>query len=69
MNRKLKTWGAGALFLMVVAAGLGFAVIAAAMGAVIGGLLMLGVRLAEGASLAGNPAATEPPADGTAEPA
>lgn len=46
MIRKLKMWSARVLFLLVVAAGLGFGAIAAALGAVIGGLLMLGVRLA-----------------------
>ncbi|MFN3292388.1 MAG: hypothetical protein ACK4S2_06055 [Gemmobacter sp.] len=46
MIRKLKNVMARGLFLLVVAAGLGFGVIAAAMGAVIGGLLILGVRLA-----------------------
>ncbi|MFN3971860.1 MAG: hypothetical protein ACK4L4_10835 [Gemmobacter sp.] len=46
MIRKLKNVVARGLFLLVVAAGLGFGVIAAAMGAVIGGLLILGVRLA-----------------------
>lgn len=45
MIRKLKNVVARGLFLLVVAAGLGFGVIAAAMGAVIGGLLILGVRL------------------------
>lgn len=46
MIRKLRTVLAQSLFLLVLAAGLGLGVIAAAMGAVIGSLLMLGVRLA-----------------------
>ncbi|MFN4131411.1 MAG: hypothetical protein ACK4GC_16570 [Paracoccaceae bacterium] len=45
MIRKLKNGVACGLFLLVVAAGLGFGVIAAAIGAMIGGLLILGVRL------------------------
>jgi hypothetical protein len=55
MIRKLKNMVARGLFLLVVAAGLGFGVIAAAMGAVIGGLLMLGVRLAADAVVESQP--------------
>lgn len=47
MIRKLKMLGARAVFFLVVAAGLGFGVIAAAMGTVIGSLLMLGVLLSQ----------------------
>jgi hypothetical protein len=65
MIRKLKNMVARGLFLLVVAAGLGFGVIAAAMGAVIGGLLMLGVRLAADAVVESQPepeARTDPEA-------
>lgn len=69
MIRKLKSWGARALFLLVVAAGLGFGVIAAAMGAVIGGLLLLGVRLAASAGPADAPPAPAEAAPAAAETA
>lgn len=66
MIRKLKNVVARGLFLLVVAAGLGFGVIAAAMGAVIGGLLILGVRLAAETAQATQP---EPDAPTVAEAA
>jgi predicted lysophospholipase L1 biosynthesis ABC-type transport system permease subunit len=48
MIRTLKMWGARALFLLALTATLGFGVIAAALGVVIGGLLLLGLRLTAG---------------------
>lgn len=66
---KLKMWGARGLFLLAVAAGLGFGVIAAAMAVVIGALLMAGVRLADGVGRSGRDAATPSPDEGTAQPA
>jgi hypothetical protein len=66
MIRKLKTGVARGLFLMVVATGLGFGVIAAAMAAVIGGLLMLGVRLAADAEAELQPRSEARPAPDTA---
>lgn len=50
MIRNLKIWAARALLVAVVAAGLGFGILAAALAAVIGGLLMLGVRLSAAAA-------------------
>lgn len=47
MIRKLKSLGARTAFFLVIVAGLGLGVIAVAMGAVIGGLLLLGARLSQ----------------------
>lgn len=69
MTGKLKMWGARGLLLLAVAAGLGFGIIAAAMGAVIGGLLMLGVRLAAGLDQAGRSAQSAAPVEAAAQPA
>ena len=69
MIRKLKMWGARGLFLFAVAAALGFGVIAAAMAAVIGGLLVLGVRLAEGLDQTGRAERPSAPDETTAQPA
>lgn len=45
MIRTLKMWGARALFLIALAASLGFGMIVAAFGVVIGGLILLAIRL------------------------
>ncbi|TBN43671.1 hypothetical protein EYE42_00575 [Paracoccus subflavus] len=47
MIRKLRSFAARSVLLVVMVVGLGFGLIAAAMGAVIGGLLLVGVRLAQ----------------------
>lgn len=61
MIGRLKIRGARALLLLVVAGALGFGILAAAMAAVMGGVLMLALRLAGGRP-AGAAEAAEGPA-------
>lgn len=50
MIRKLKDLGARAILLFVIAAGIGFGILAAGVAAVLGGLMLIGARLAQGAA-------------------
>lgn len=60
MIRKLKGLGARAVLLFVIAAGIGFGILVAGMAAVLGGLVMIGVRLANGADESATTTAAEP---------
>ena len=71
MIRKLRSIAARGVLLLVIVAGLGFGVMAAAMGMIVGALLLLGVRLAQSADAATvhrGPHDVDASVDGSAQP-
>lgn len=71
MIRKLRSLAARGIFLLVVVVGLGFGVMAAAMGVIVGALLLLGVRLAQSADAATvrrGSSDKDAPVEGSAQP-
>lgn len=69
MIRKLKDLGARAIVLFVIAAGIGFGILAAGVAAVLGGLILVGIRLAQGATQPATEPAHEPAKTPEAQPA
>ena len=60
MIRKLKDLGARAILVFVIAAGIGFGILAASVAAVLGGLMLIGFKLAQGTAQTTAATAPEP---------